>query len=198
MMEELVSHGRGDDAFYSFRRLWEVGLGHLNPVRAPEGVELGVLSGCPAGMCPHRRGGPVHKLEILLRSFSSQRRCQARQGRQPAATADRRVHITAQRPSVRLQLGGDTTRTRAPCLLIRVEPTRLIINVLMVENKPSVLAVHWAGDEAVTGHPVPSAPQGEEKRETVSEPHLRKIPPEFLAASFTSVAANATGLPENC
>lgn len=140
-------------------------------------------------MCPHRRGGLVHK--VLLRGFSSKSRCQAMEA------GSRHVHITA-RPSVQLQLGGGTTRRGAPRLLVRVEPTGLIINPLTAENKPPVLAVYWAGDEAVTGHPVPSTPQGGEKRETVSELHLRKIPPEFLAASFTSVAANATGSPANC
>lgn len=81
-------------------------------------------------------------------------------------------------------------------LSIRVEPTRLITNLLTAENKPPVLAVYWAGDEAVAGHPVPSVPQGGENRETVSEPYFRKISAEFFAASFTSVAANATSSPE--
>lgn len=81
-------------------------------------------------------------------------------------------------------------------LSIRVEPTRLITNLLTAENKPPVLAVYWVGDEAVAGHPVPSAPQGGEKREMVSEPSFRKIPAEFFAASFISVAANTTGSPE--
>lgn len=162
------------------------------------GVEPGVLGGCPAGMCPPRRGGLAHKLEILLRSFSCRSRRQARRGRQPEGTMGRRVRIAAQRPSVQLRLGGDTARRRAPCSLIRVEPTRLNINLLTAENKPPVLAVSWAGEEGVTGHPDPSAPQGGEKRETVSEPHLREIPPEFLAASFTPVAANATSSSENC
>lgn len=85
--------------------------------------------------------------------------------------------------------------TSTVCLLVRVEPTRLIRNLLMVENRPSVLAIYWAGDKAVTGYPVPSAPHGGKKSETVSQPHLREISTEFLAASFTSVAVNATGSP---
>lgn len=102
--------------------------------------------GCGA-RCPQQMpswdhpSGLTHKLEISLQSFSSKSRCQARRGRQPAGAADWCVHIAAQRPSVQLQLGGDAT----PCLLIKVEPTRLIINLLMVENNPPVLAVYWAG-----------------------------------------------------
>lgn len=69
--------------------------------------------------------------------------------------------------------------------------------MLAVGNKPPILAIYWAEDEAVTGHPVPSTPQGGEDRATVSELHLRKILPEFLAASLISVAANATGSPAN-
>lgn len=42
--------------------------------------------------------------------------------------------------------------------------------------------MNWAGDEAVTGHPTPLCPQGEQGD---SEPHLGNIPPEFPVASFT-------------
>lgn len=46
-------------------RLWEVGLGHLMPFRALEGgCGACVPSGCPAGMCPRRRGGLTHRLEV--------------------------------------------------------------------------------------------------------------------------------------
>jgi len=157
---------------------------------ALEGVEPGVLSGCPAGMRPSRRAGLAYRLENLLQTVSSKSRCQARQGRRPAGPA-------CPQPSTR-PAGGDTPRTRARCSLIWVEPTRLIVRLLTAENKPPALAIYWAGDEAVTGHPVPSAPQGGEQRETVSAPHLRKTPQELPAASLTSGAANASGSPENC
>lgn len=116
--------------------------------RAPKPLQgsRGCGAQCPQQMPSwDRRSGLIHKLEISLQSFSSKSRCQARQGRQPAGTVDWRVHIAAQRPSVQLQLGGDATRTRTPCLLVKVEPTRLIINLLTAENNPLVLAVYWAG-----------------------------------------------------
>lgn len=184
----------GSRCLLQLPQLGEVGLGHLNPQGS---------GGCGARRPQRVPGWDVPSPQRWARSQDLAARLFLQEPlpgeTRQAAGGDRGPAWSHHRPSVRpAALGGGTTRGGAPPLLVRVEPTRLVINPLTAENKPPVLAVHWAGDEAVTGHPVPSTPQGGEKRETVSECHLRKIPPEFLAASFTSVAANATGSPETC